>query len=185
MAPVRLRSAGLADAEKVARLHADSWRRHYRGAYSDSYLAGDVVADRLAVWSARLTAQSGSLTVLAEEGDALVGFVHVVFDDDPKWGSLIDNLHVVHDRQRTGLGRRLIARAAGAVSEQAAGESVYLWVLEQNTSAQEFYRAMGGACAEKVMVSPPGGVPGRLNGSPAKLRLTWPDASRLAEVCEH
>jgi hypothetical protein len=25
------------------------------------------------------------------------GFVHVVFDEDDRWGSLIDNLHVAHD----------------------------------------------------------------------------------------
>ncbi|MDQ3147017.1 MAG: hypothetical protein M3R01_08840 [Actinomycetota bacterium] len=30
-------------------------RRHYRGAYSDAYLDGDVLADRLAVWTGRLT----------------------------------------------------------------------------------------------------------------------------------
>lgn len=50
----RLRMAGPDDAERVALLHADSWRRHYRGAYSDSFLDGDVVADRLSVWSVRL-----------------------------------------------------------------------------------------------------------------------------------
>jgi hypothetical protein len=27
-------------------LHADSWRRHYRGAYADAFLDGDVLADR-------------------------------------------------------------------------------------------------------------------------------------------
>ena len=48
------RVATLADAGVVADLHADSWRRHYRGAYADSFLDGDVVADRLQVWSERL-----------------------------------------------------------------------------------------------------------------------------------
>ena len=30
------------DANAIAALHADSWRRHYRGAYSDAFLDGDV-----------------------------------------------------------------------------------------------------------------------------------------------
>src|SRR6266545_1171398 len=51
---LRFRLASPADAKAVADLHADSWRRHYRGAYSDAFLDGDVVADRLAVWTARL-----------------------------------------------------------------------------------------------------------------------------------
>ena len=52
---VRYREATEHDAGAIAALHADSWRRHYRGAYLDSYLDGDVVADRLEVWSSRLT----------------------------------------------------------------------------------------------------------------------------------
>ena len=52
---MRLRAAGARDAEAVAALHADSWRRHYRGAYADSFLDGDVVANRCAVWSGQLS----------------------------------------------------------------------------------------------------------------------------------
>jgi hypothetical protein len=60
MTSLRLRLAGLDDAEQVALVHAGSWRRHYRGAYSDSYLDGDIVTDRLSVWSARLAAPAAS-----------------------------------------------------------------------------------------------------------------------------
>lgn len=176
----QLRVAGPEDAEKVALLHADSWRRHYRGAYADSYLDGDILADRLSVWSSRLAAPARSVTVLAEDRSELVGFVHVVFDDDARWGSLIDNLHITHNRQRTGVGTVLLARAAEAVAEQATRKPMYLWVQQQNTAAQSFYRAMGGTCVEEALISPPGGVPSRLNGSPHKLRITWPDASWLA-----
>jgi ribosomal protein S18 acetylase RimI-like enzyme len=177
MTPLSLRAAGPDDAEAVALLHADSWRRHYRGAYADSFLDGDVVGDRLAVWSSRLAAPDNSATVLAEDGAGLVGFVHVAFDADDRWGSLIDNLHVVRDRQRSGIGRALMTRAFEAVAERGAGKRVYLWVLEQNTAAQGFYQAMGGRCVEKAAVEPPGGMPARLNGTPYKLRFAWPDAA--------
>jgi GNAT superfamily N-acetyltransferase len=183
---LRLRAAGPDDAEAVALLHADSWRRHYRGAFSDSFLDGDVVADRTKVWSARLAAPAGGATVLAEdaedEGAGLLGFVHVVFDDDAQWGSLVDNLHVRHDRQRTGAGRELMVRAAEAVAAGAADKAMYLWVLEQNTVAQRFYQAIGGACVEKAPVDPPGGDPARLSGTPNKLRMAWPDVSSLVRA---
>lgn len=42
------------DADSFAALHADSWRRHYRGAYFDSYLDGDIVTNRQEVWRSRL-----------------------------------------------------------------------------------------------------------------------------------
>ncbi len=54
---------------------------------------------------------------------------------------------------------------------------MYLWVLEQNTNAQGFYAAMGGARVEKSLVDPPGGVPDRLNGTPGKLRIAWADVA--------
>ncbi|MDG4789327.1 hypothetical protein O7626_25955 [Micromonospora sp. WMMD1102] len=66
-AVVTFRAAVAGDAEGVAALHADSWRRHYRGAYTDAFLDGDVFADRLAVWSARLADPAPqAVTVLAE-----------------------------------------------------------------------------------------------------------------------
>jgi GNAT superfamily N-acetyltransferase len=199
---LRLRTAGPNDAEAVALLHADSWRRHYRGAYSDSYLDGDVMTDRRAVWSARLAAPVGTETILAEydygdeaEDDGedgagaesgaganagLIGFVHTVFDADERWGSLVDNLHVRHDRKRTGAGRALMIRAAAGVVEHAMTKAMYLWVLEQNTAAQQFYQALSGACVEKAQVPAPGGNPANLNGLPNCLRMAWPDASLLA-----
>jgi len=173
------RPAGPGDADAVALLHADSWRRHYRGAYSDLYLDGDVVADRKTVWSARLAAPASAATILAEDETGLAGFVHVVFDDDEKWGSLVDNLHVVADRHRTGIGRRLMCRAGSAVVEHATGNAVYLWVQEQNVRAQAFYRALGGIQVEKAAIEPPRGKPEWLVGAPNKFRIAWPDAAAL------
>jgi GNAT superfamily N-acetyltransferase len=179
--PVRFRHARADDAERVAALHAASWRRHYRGAYADSFLDADVRADRRAVWSVRLAGPAGSITVLAEDGGGLAGFVHVIFDDDAEWGSLIDNLHVARGRQRTGIGTALLARVAPDILEHAASRGAYLWVLEQNTAAQQFYRARGGAYVERAPVPPPGGVPSRLTGFPFGLRFASPDASVLAQ----
>jgi hypothetical protein len=85
--PICYRPANASDATSVAHLHAVSWRRNYRGAYSDDFLDGDVLADRLSIWN---------------------------------------------------LG-------------------------------QAFYEAFGGEAAERATVTSPGGVAGRLHGSPAKL----------------
>lgn len=117
--------------------------------------------------------------MLAEDSVGLAGFVHVVLDEDAQWGSLIDNLHVVHRLQRTGIGTALLASAAQGILNRATQRRAYLWVLEQNTAAQQFYRARGGRYVEKAPVPPPGGVRSRLNGSPFGLRIAWPDASVL------
>jgi ribosomal protein S18 acetylase RimI-like enzyme len=175
---IRFRRADAGDAERIAALHADSWRRFYRGAYSDSFLDGDLLADRRAAWTARL-AGPGSDTIVAERGTHLTGFVHVEFDHDPRWGSLVYNLHVVHDQRRGGIGRQLARRAACSVEEHAGGGAMHLWVLEQNTAAQAFYLACGAAQAGRKPVPPPGGDPTRLTGDPWCLLMAWPDVATL------
>jgi GNAT superfamily N-acetyltransferase len=175
----QFRLAGPADAEAVANLHADSWRRHYRGAYSDAFLDGDVVADRLAVWADRLREPDPRrCTILAEDG-SLVAFANTLFDDDPTWGALLDNLHVAYGHKRRGIASRLLALTAEAVAEWRQGTGLYLWVLEQNVDARAFYEARGGRCVGRDLVTPPGGVAGRLTGSPAKLRYAWPEPTAL------
>ena len=41
---IALRQAEASDADVIARLHAASWREHYRGMLADAYLDGDLVA---------------------------------------------------------------------------------------------------------------------------------------------
>jgi GNAT superfamily N-acetyltransferase len=179
----QFRLAGPADAEAVAKLHADSWRRHYRGAYSDAFLDGDVVADRLAVWTDRLREPDPRrFTILAEDA-SLVGFANTLFDDDPVWGALLDNLHIADGRKRQGIASRLLALTAKAVTERAENTRLYVWVLEQNVDARAFYEARGGRCVGRAPVSPPGGIPSRVTGSPAKLRYAWPEAATLLARC--
>ncbi|MQA77970.1 MAG: GNAT family N-acetyltransferase [Streptosporangiales bacterium] len=180
---MRFRPAREPDAPMVAALHAASWRRHYRGAYSDTYLDGDVIDDRVALWNDRLREPSDrQYTLLAEEDDVVVGFAHTILDEHPTWGALLDNLHVSDGFQRRGIGGRLLRLSAEVVAERTPGSGFYLWVLEQNRPAQSFYRALGGRCIQRADVPPPGGVPARLNGSPACLRYAWPEAREVLQT---
>jgi ribosomal protein S18 acetylase RimI-like enzyme len=177
---VRYRRARASDAEAIANLHADSWRRNYRGAYSDEFLDGDVFADRRAVWTRRLSdTQVGERTTVAESDDRVVGFVHTISGSDPRWGTLLENLHVTHGVKRSGIGTQLVAVAAQRLVIEHEPGGMFLWVLEQNAAAQSFYERLGGTCVERDLVEPPGGKPGRLAGSPARLRYVWPQLSDL------
>jgi ribosomal protein S18 acetylase RimI-like enzyme len=163
------------DADGIAALHADSWRRHYRGAYSDSYLDGDVVADRQEVWRRRLAQpKTGHLTVVVRHGDEVLGFAHTILDEDPLWGSLLENLHIRSDLKRTGIGSRLLSEIAHRLLRRQPGGPLHLWVLDQNTAAQAFYDARGGRRVETQVRGPfPGG--GRAIGH----RYHWDDPTRL------
>jgi GNAT superfamily N-acetyltransferase len=173
-ARVSFRAACADDARAVAELHADSWQRHYRGAFSDTFLDGDVMAYLLPLWADRLgTPQPRARTILAEHDSQVVGLAHTILDEDPAWGAFLDNLHVTHRLKRCGIGTRLLALTRQAVRDWSASSGLYLWVLEQNSDARAFYAAQGGVCVERHDVDPPGGDPGRLTGKPISLRYTW------------
>ena len=177
---LRFRHAAVGDAEAVAALHADSWRLHYRGAYSDAFLDGDVTGYLGALWAGRLAAADPrARTILATRDGALAGFAHTALGDSGQWGALLDNLHVAHALKRQGVGRRLLALSARAVLETVPSSGLYLWVLDQNAGGRAFYAALGGESVERVTVRSLGGDPGRLNGEPLCWRIAWRDPAPL------
>jgi GNAT superfamily N-acetyltransferase len=177
---LRFRAACPGDAHAVAGLHADSWRRHYRGAFSDAFLDNGVTGYLLPLWTERLaTPNPQARTILAECDGEVVGLAHTLVGQDATWGAFLDNLHVAHRQKRQGIGTRLLALTAQAVLGWSPSSGLYLWVLEQNSDARAFYTARGGACMERDEVSPPGGDPARLNGKPMGLRYVWRDPSKL------
>jgi len=169
------REATAEDIEAIAALHADSWRRHYRGAYSDSFLDSDVFSDRHDVWTERLkrTDRSNECTIVAERDAAVVGFAHTIVNDHPQWGALLDNLHVRYDLKGGGIGTQLMAVTARAVLKRTPGSGLFLWVLEGNKAAQAFYQARGGKCAGSTTSDAPGG------GTIFAFRYVWPDPTVL------
>ncbi|MDP9333121.1 MAG: GNAT family N-acetyltransferase, partial [Actinomycetota bacterium] len=119
------------------------------------------------------TAPTNTCTIVAELDGVVIGFVHTVVDDDPKWGSLVDNLHVTHGSKRRGIGSRLMSATAEAVLTRTPSTRLYLWVLKQNTGAQSFYQSIGGARAgEKISKSPAGDMI-------EAFRYAWRDATVL------
>lgn len=170
------RRATIDDIETIAALHADSWRRTYRGAFSDDYLDHEVDADRLAVWTGRLrNPDVRHHTVVADEGGEIVGFVHTVFDEDQRWGALLDNLHVAAARKGQGIGTRLMGVSAKATIEHDPESGLYLWVLEANTAARAFYEARGGQRADTGLEPSPHGP------DVVGIRYVWPDPSVLVD----
>jgi ribosomal protein S18 acetylase RimI-like enzyme len=151
---VAFREATADDVRAVAELHADSWRRHYRGIFRDDYLDEQVADDRTGTWAARLVQHPDQrrFVLLAERDAKLVGFICAYGDHDPRLGSLIDNLHVAGAHQRAGIGRALMRHAAAWLDERYARVGIYLDVLVANDRAISFYEALGGAREGPVTV---------------------------------
>jgi ribosomal protein S18 acetylase RimI-like enzyme len=172
---VEFRVAG-DDAERIAELHAQSWRRTYRGMMRDEFLDGPVVANRLDAWQKRLSENLVDRWVyLATDGSQLVGFICVFGNEDPIWGSYIDNLHVSADYHRRGIGAVLMGHAAAWLGARYPGSGVYLWVMMANESARRFYERLGATDAGTIIKCDPGG------GHAPNCRYVWRDPAALRQ----
>jgi GNAT superfamily N-acetyltransferase len=158
MSALRHRAALLDDAEAIAALHAASWQTTYRGAFTDAYLDGDVLTERRAVWHERLSQPAPHQHVIvAEEEGRLVGFACAFGNDDPRWGTQLDNLHVRRDEQGRSIGADLLAAVARWSLAAHPGAGLYLFVLVQNHGARRFYdRLEGRDVGPEVWLTPDG-----------------------------
>jgi ribosomal protein S18 acetylase RimI-like enzyme len=137
------------EVKQIAELHAKSWQVAYKGILSDDYLDNQVLSNRLQVWTERFAKrQNNRFIYVAVDNQIVKGFVCVYGNDDPKWGALIDNLHVLPELKGQGIGKRLMDEAAKWVSEKYPNPNFYLWVYEDNHASRGFYEKMGGKNVE-------------------------------------
>lgn len=145
----KYRSTTIDDAKSIAALHVASWRDAYSGILATEYLDGPIEEDRLALWNRRLLSPSPNQCVRVVDADNTIeGFVCAYADADPRWGSLIDNLHVLPHRRGMGIGERLLRLIAGELQTRAVDDGLFLWVFEANTAGIRFYTRLGGKVVE-------------------------------------
>jgi GNAT superfamily N-acetyltransferase len=176
-AAAHIRTALPEDAQAIAALHAQSWRRAYRGILLDRFLDGPVFAHQLSLWHRRLADAKScarQLTWVVQEGRSIRGFACLIPDIDPTWGALLDNLHVAAEAHGRGFGRKLIGTAARWLQRRAAQSSMHLWVYERNLAARRFYERCGAALLGEQTEAAPDGR------AVVVLRYGWSDVQLLA-----
>ncbi len=162
------------DVASIAQLHAENWQKYYRGALREDYLDQEVHEERRLAWSQRLAKeQAGRCLITARQNEKLVGFAYSFLDYDEQ-GSYLDNLHVNEAYHGRGVGRRLMAKSAQWLIDQDSKRPYYLWVLDSNKSAIEFYERMQGKNSGTDMHTMPDGSACRC------LRYVWEDLESLA-----
>lgn len=163
------REATAADALAIAWLHAESWRSTYRGIFSEDFLNNHVHEEQKNAWQARFSGgESGPFFVLlAENGGLLAGFACMFPEDDPVWGSYLDSLHVAPGLTGQGIGRALLSEVVRRLEKNGTRGGLYLWVVEQNHSAREFYEKAGGTVVGSELHTMPDGQ------SVVALRCHW------------
>jgi GNAT superfamily N-acetyltransferase len=141
---VTLRLATARDADAIAQMHAASWAVTYRGLLPDGFLDTNLASERMVHWQDRMQdANAAAQAVfIAEQDGQPIGFVCVKQEQGNPDGVLLDNLHVLPAYQGTGAGKRMVAQAEAWARARGASH-LYLYALEGNTRAINFYERQG------------------------------------------
>jgi len=143
---MRIRPAVTEDVEAIARFHVESWRHAYRDLAPADVFEIMTVDRRHELWSRLLGHDAtGSHHIVAELDGTLVGIGGAGGATHPAYGGRgrISLLYIAPDRQRQGIGRRLMHELT--VWLQCAGHtSAALSVVDGNASAIAFYDKLGG-----------------------------------------
>lgn len=150
-----IRPARVADAEGIARAHVASWRAAYRVVIADATLDNLSVAERAAMWGARLETLAGdpprgeALFVAVDARDEVRGFARACWTLPPASGKPsapydgeLYAIYMAPGYEGRGVGRRLV----GAVARWLAADglrSLLVWALVDNPY-RGFYAALGG-----------------------------------------
>ena len=142
---MRIREAQPGDSRGIAVVQLDSWRTNFAGILPDQHLAQFTYDDREAKWRELLCDLGKRLVYVAEDDNGeIAGFVYAGPEgsENPTYPSEIYAIHINRSFHRQGIGRRLIAVAAGRLREQGY-PALLLWVLADNP-ARAFYERLGG-----------------------------------------
>ena len=141
---VHLREAEPADADVVAAIHVRAWQEGYRGLLPHDELQSLRPADRASRYTFGSADPRDPATLVAVDGDAILGFVTVAGPPDDHGGTVgeVCALYVDPSWWGHGVGRALIRAARSGLTLQGFTTAV-LWMLVGNDRADRFYRSDG------------------------------------------
>lgn len=172
---------GLVDT--IAAIQTQSWQHTYAGLLPADYLMHQAPAERRVTWRARLLegAEAPLEISLGRVDGVPAGFSCLRPESEPEYGVYLDNLHVLPAFQSYGLGKRLLAQCAARSIEGWPGRPLFLYVLDGNSQAREFYRRIGGSESAAFNDTFPGA-----NVNLSMRRVTWTDVPALmARLAPH
>lgn len=142
-----LRLAQLADAQRIAEIHVQSWRETYKGIMPNDLLAEQSVESRAQMWTYILQKQAKSARVIVVEqtDGAIVGFAACGEQRSqslPYPGEFYA-VYVLKAAQRQGYGRDLMIDMSEHLVKKKL-DSAALWVVRENLPARKFYESIGG-----------------------------------------
>jgi GNAT superfamily N-acetyltransferase len=140
---VSVRRAVAADAAAISEIYALSWKTAYRGIVLQPYL--DQL--KLDFWQSKFqnwinhNEMMANLLCVDSNPVGCVAYCKARDSEYSDWGEIV-SIYMHPDYFRKGYGKMLMDTALKNLS-LSGYQDCYLWVLDENTSAQQFYKKNG------------------------------------------
>ena len=141
----------------VSRIYEESWKTAYRGIIPQDYL--DAIPEGR--WVKNLDIP-GCYTMVCVEDGTYIGtssFSKSRFEQYPDSGEVI-SIYLLPSYWKKGYGRNLLRAVLEELKKQGF-QDAFLWVLEENSNARQFYENFGFQCTDDYLEDTIGGKPVR------------------------
>lgn len=140
-----VRPALVTDALAVSRALVDTRRTSNKTHLPESYLAIlNPEKFEIEYRNAAASPSAREILLVAARGNSILGFIHgKPTVDAPGENSIeLKEIYIYPEAQRRGLGTELLEKFMNDARKMGVKE-VFVWVLETNTGAREFYERLG------------------------------------------
>ena len=141
----------------VSRIYEESWKTAYRGIIPQDYL--DAIPEGR--WVKNLDIPGWYTMVCVEDGTYIgtSSFSKSRFEQYPDSGEVI-SIYLLPSYWKKGHGRNLLRAVLEELKKQGF-QDAFLWVLEENSNARQFYENFGFQCTDDYLEDTIGGKPVR------------------------
>lgn len=141
------------DRMALSRIYEESWKFAYKGLLPQAYLDG-IAAGR---WAAHAD-RAGMHTLVAKEGKNLIGTASFCASRFPAFADSGEIVSIYFLPAYIGKGHGAPLLNAACAGLKALGFcDVFLWVLEENVRARQFYEKAGFVCSGQFLDDTIGG----------------------------
>lgn len=140
----------LEDQEQMAHIKVDGWHNAYDNIVSSKYLNSLDYESQTERYIASFE-EFKDLVLVAVKDDEILGYSCFNKNPSEKYDSELVSLYIKNDYLNKGIGSTLLKETAKLLHENNK-HNMIIWCFKDNTSAQEFYKSLGGSIVEEKRV---------------------------------
>ena len=144
----------LDDRLAISKVYEESWKYAYQGIVPQDYLNSILEGQ----WASHIE-QANRKNLVMVQNEMIIGtsgFGKSRMKEMNGFGEII-SLYFLPDYMGKGYGRLLLQAVVGELKKMGF-DKVFLWVLEENRNARQFYEKYGFVQTERCLISNIGGI---------------------------